>query len=228
MKTRQFKKMMCIFFIFIFCFGAMNVTAIEPEMESASEESITRAGTHIYAGVTTVTKYKGIQATIKTPTSLPDVSNSHESVWVSTSKDDSGEWVQTGAIFNPSAYWQSFIQYTEHYKSGVYQMNLYDNHELNSKITYKVEFDGEDEKWHAFISGDDVVSGTLDANIMSVQANAEVHKNNIEMGPFTFSRVKVKNGFLEWVNNTTKPKGESPYYVTSSSSATEFTVMGPD
>lgn len=224
--------MMCIFFAFVFCFGAMNVTAIEPEMESASEESITRAGTHIYAGVTTVTKYKGIQATIKMPSSFPDVSGSGESAWVSTSKDDNspgkGEWVQAGARYYPDSIGNYFIQYTEHYKSGVYQMTHYDIQKLNSSITYKVEFNGEDEKWHAFISGVDMVSGSLNYNIMSVQANAEVHKENIEMGPFTFSRVRVKNGFLEWEDNTKRPTAQSPYSVSSNSTPTQFVVSGPN
>ena len=105
-------------------------------------------------------------------------------------------------------------------------MSTFNVHQLNSSITYQVEFNGDDEKWHAFISGSDLVSGSLDVNIIKVQAHAEVHKNNIEMGPFTFSLVKVKNGYLEWVNNTDRPSADSPYYVTSSSTPTQFTVGG--
>ena len=120
------------------------------------------------------------------------------------------------------------MQYIESYRSGVYQMSTFNVHQLNSSITYQVEFNGDDEKWHAFISGSDLVSGSLDVNIIKVQAHAEVHKNNIEMGPFTFSLVKVKNGYLEWVNNTDRPSADSPYYVISSSTPTQFTVGGPD
>lgn len=58
-----------------------------------------------------------------------------------------------------------------------------------------------------------------------VQGNAETHKRNIEMGPFTFSNVKIKNSSGTWVNNTTTPSAYLPYIVTGT--ATNFTVSGP-
>lgn len=55
--------------------------------------------------------------------------------------------------------------------------------------------------------------------------NAEVHKKNIEMGPFTFSNVLVKDSSGTWGNNTATLHADLPYSITGT--ATNFTVFGP-
>ena len=98
-------------------------------------------------------------------------------------------------------------------------------HVLGAGIAYKVEYSSVDAKWHAYISGVDMVSSTLATVNNGVQGNAEVHKKNIEMGPFTFSNVMVKNSSGTWLNNTATLYANSPYSITGT--ATNFTVSGP-
>lgn len=153
---------------------------------------------------------------------MPDVSDSGESVWVSTSADSNGKWIQTGARYYSS--FSTFKTYTEHYESGVYKLDIVGTHVLGASIAYKVEYNSSDSKWHAYIAGTDKVSSSL-ATIDNVQGHAEVHKKNIEMGPFTFADVSIKNSSGTWVNNTAAPYATSPYSVTGT--ATNFTVSGP-
>ncbi len=180
-------------------------------------------GYHGYAGVLTGSKKRGISAKITMPSSLPDVSDSGESAWVSTSKDSNNEWVQAGARYYSS--FTAFKTYTEHYQNGVYKLTTVGTHRLGIYLTYKVEYNSDDGKWHAFINSVDKVSSSLAATEIKVQAKGEVHKEDIEMGPFTFSTVKVKNSDGVWVDNTDLPTADSPY--TATGSATSFTVSGP-
>lgn len=115
--------------------------------------------------------------------------------------------------------------YTEHYQNGVYKLTTVGTHRLGIYLTYKVEYNSDDGKWHAFINSVDKVSSSLATSEIKVQAKGEVHKQDIEMGPFSFSTVKVKNSSNTWVDNTTSPSADSPYTV--SGSATSFTVSGP-
>lgn len=178
---------------------------------------------HEYAGIYLGGSYQGISAKITTPSSLPDVSDSGESVWVSSNVDSNGEWIQTGARYYSS--FNNFKTYTEHYESGVYTLTTVGVHVLGAKISYKVEYSSTDQKWHAYIAGVDKASSALATQNSGVQAHAEVHKKDIEMGPFTFSEVQVKNTTPAWVNNTVTPTAASPYSVTGT--ATQFTVSGP-
>lgn len=178
---------------------------------------------HQYAGFIKGGSNKGVSAEIKMPSSLPDVSDSGESVWVSTSMDSNGEWIQAGARYYSS--FTNFKTYTEHYSNGIYKLTTHGIHILGKVVTYKVEYNSSDGKWHAYISGTDMVSSSLATVDNSVQGNAEVHKKEIEMGPFTFSNVKIKNSSGTWVNNTVTPSATSPYSVTGT--ATNFTVSGP-
>lgn len=179
---------------------------------------------HGYAGFVTATaSYKGVYATITTPTSLPNVSDSGESAWVSTSKDSNEKWIQTGANYSSS--FTAFKTYTEHFGDGGYIRTWVGMHVLGAGVAYKVEYSSVDTKWHAYISGVDIVSSALATVNNSVQANAEVHKKNIEMGPFTFSNVMVKNSSGTWLNNTATLYANSPYSITGT--ATNFTVSGP-
>ena len=178
---------------------------------------------HGYAGVTTSSKKRGISAKITMPSDFPDVSGSGESAWVSTSKDSNGEWVQAGARYYSS--YTAFKTYTEHYQNGVYKLTTVGTHRLGIYLTYKVEYNSDDGKWHAFINSVDKVSSSLATSEIKVQAKGEVHKQDIEMGPFSFSTVKVKNSSNTWVDNTTSPSADSPYTV--SGTATSFTVSGP-
>ena len=146
---------------------------------------------HAYAGFNRGGSNKGVSATITLPSKLPNVSDSGESVWVSTSKDSNGEWVQTGARYYST--FTNFKTYTEHYQSGVYKLTTVGVHALGASISYKVEYNSTDGKWHAYIAGVDKVSSALATINNGVQGNAETHKRNIEMGPFTFSNVKTKS-----------------------------------
>lgn len=178
---------------------------------------------HGYAGFVKGGSNKGLYATITTPSSLPNVSDSGESAWVSTSVDSNGEWIQTGAYYYSS--FGAFKTYTEHFQSGLYIRSTIGMHVLGAGIAYKVEYSSVDAKWHAYISGVDMVSSTLATVNNGVQGNAEVHKKNIEMGPFTFSNVLVKDSSGTWGNNTATLHADLPYSITGT--ATNFTVFGP-
>lgn len=178
---------------------------------------------HGYAGVITSSKKSGISAKITMPSSFPDVSDSGESAWVSTGIDSNGEWVQAGARYYSTD--TAFKSYTEHYQNGVYTPTTVGTHRLGIYLTYKVEYNSDDGKWHAFVNSVDKVSSPLVVTEIEVQAKGEVHKENIEMGPFAFSTVKVKNSNGMWVDNTDRPTADFPY--TATGSATSFTVSGP-
>ncbi len=178
---------------------------------------------HAYAGFTKSGSNRGVSSLITLPSSFPSVSDSGESVWVSTSKDSNGEWIQTGARYYSS--FSSFQKYTEHYQNGVYKRTDFGTQALGTSTAYKVEYLTTDGKWHAYIGGLEKVSSSLASANSSVQAHAETHKSNIEMGPFTFSSVKIKNTSGTWVNNTTSPSAPLPYSV--SGTPTNFTVSGP-
>lgn len=179
---------------------------------------------HEYAGIMVGGNNSGISANIKTPRWLPDVSDSGESVWVSTNIDANGEWIQAGARYY-SHYENGFRTYVEHYQSGIYNMSEIGYQVLDFAVTYKVEYSTSDKKWHAYIAGVEKASSTLSTSLIGVQAQAEIHKEGIEMGPFTFSNVQIKNSSSTWKNNTTSPTANYPYQATGS--PTEFTVSGP-
>jgi len=175
-----------------------------------------------YAGVFNTSANRGISATIKTPTSLPSVSDSGESVWVSSGINSNGQWIQTGTRYYKG--YSGFNTYTEHYKNGVYTMTEIGSHVLNFQVTYRVEYLASDSKWHAYIAGVEKAQSTL-STVTNVQAQSEVHKLNIRMGPFAFSNVQAKNSGNIWNNNTVSPSAQTPYVV--SGSATSYTVSGP-
>lgn len=176
-----------------------------------------------YAGVYVSSLSKGISAKITIPSSLPDVSDSGESVWVSSNRDSNKKWIQAGACYYSS--YSNFKTYTECFQDGTYNKTIHGVHIQGVQVSYSVEYSAVDQKWHAYIAGYDKASSVLATTNIGVQAQAEVHKKEIEMGPFTFSEVKVKNTTPEWKNNTVYPTASSPYAVTGS--ATQFTVSGP-
>ena len=178
---------------------------------------------HQYAGFYKSGSNKGISASIKTPSTLPNVSDSAESAWVSTSKDANGQWIQTGVKYGATD--SGFVSYTEHFQNGVYKKRIFTSHPLNTAIQYKVEYSASDQKWHAYISGVDKISSALSNSNTSVQCYAEIHKKLIELGPFTFSNVQIKSASGIWAYNTVAPSATSPYSV--SGSASNFTVSGP-
>lgn len=179
---------------------------------------------HEYAGIMVGGSNQGISAKITTPSSLPDVSDSGESVWVSSNVDSNGEWIQTGARYYSS--YSDFKTYTEHYENGVYSLTTVGVHRLGAEISYKVEYNASDGKWHAYIVGKDKASSALATVNVGVQAHAEIHKKEIEMGPFTFSDVQIKNSSSIWVNNIKLPTAAAPY--TATGTAANFTVSGPN
>ncbi|MFI2855881.1 hypothetical protein ACH6EH_01940 [Paenibacillus sp. JSM ZJ436] len=60
----------------------------------------------------------------------------------------------------------------------------------------------------------------------NVQANAESHATNTEMGPFRFTSVSYKNSSGVWTVNDTAPTADSPYSVSKTSNV-NFRVYGP-
>lgn len=194
-----------------------------PIYQASAASAVITADYHGYAGFIKSGSNKGVSASIKIPNTLPNVSNSGESVWVSTSADSNGEWIQTGARYYSS--FTNFKTYTEHYESGVYRLTTVGTHVSGANIAYKVEYNSSDLKWHAYIAGYDKVSSSLATINNSVQGHGEVHKANIQMGPFNFSNVKIKNSSGTWVNNTASLHADSPY--SASGSSTNFTVSGP-
>lgn len=177
-----------------------------------------------YAGFTNSGANKGISATITTPSALPNVADSGESAWVSTSTDSNGAWIQTGIRYY-AMHSSSFRSYTESYQNGGYTLSQVGTQSLSTSVTYKVEFSSADRKWHAYISGVDKVSSTLATTNMGVQCNAEMHKKLIQLGPFTFSNVQTKSASGIWASNTIYPTVPESYSV--SGSASNFTVSGP-
>lgn len=190
-----------------------------------SSQSAYSSDYHGYAGIHPSGSNQGISATIKTPSSFPDVSDSGESVWVSTDANSDGEWIQAGTRYY---YWYtSFTKYVEYFESGVYKIKTdIGTHALNTSVAYKVELNMNDGKWHAYVAGQDCAAGTFPSLTMGVQAHAEIHKEGIQMGPFTFSNVKIKDGNALWKNNTKLPSTTLSGYSVSGT-ATNFTVSGP-
>ena len=179
---------------------------------------------HPYAGVVTSSSYRGISASIQMPSSLPAVpSGTGESVWVSTCPDANGAWAQAGARYYP-AISDTFKTYVEYFSGGVYQISEPGIHMLGISVSYKVEY-LSDGKWHAYIGGVDKAQTTLSSSSLVVEGMSELHQANIQMGPFTFTNVKVKNSSGTWINNTTMPTAPFPYSATGTS--TNYTVSGP-
>lgn len=177
---------------------------------------------HAYAGVYTGS-YTGISANIQMPTSYPNVSDSGESVWVSTSADNNGKWVQTGARYFAST--GQFDVYAEYYVGGEYMRAWGGTQALGTTKAYKVECNPDNGLWYAYCENNILANSMLSSISLDVQANGEVHKKNIEMGPFVFSNVKVKNSNFVWVNNTQMPTADAQYQATGT--PTNFTVSGP-
>lgn len=179
---------------------------------------------HGYVGVYISGSYKGISASIKMPSTLPIIAGSGESAWVSTEKDADGHWVQAGA-----RYWSGysgFKTYVEYGSGNTSKKTELGVHQLSTTIPYKVEYSSSDGKWHAYVADVDKMSSALASSTLDVEAFGEIHKQNIEMGPFVFSSVKVKNSGGSWVNNTTAPSSRITSY-TVTGTATSFTVSGP-
>ena len=77
------------------------------------------------------------------------------------------------------------------------------------------------------MDGQDCASSRFSPSQIQVQANAEIHKEGIQMGPFRFENVKLKNPSAIWIDNNTMPD----YYIPGYSFAgieTMFSVWGPD
>ena len=187
---------------------------------------------HFNAGVTlTGPNYKGICAKIKLPESLPDVSGSGESAWVSTNQDDNKHWVRTGVRYYSG--YSGFKLYYEYFLNGVYEIHEPQSISLGNQSTYWVQYNESSGKWQACFAengsstGKLLVSAALStANSNGVQAKAELHKEGIQMGPFDFSGVMYYDSSDgKWHANTKMPTTKSPYVV--SGSANNFRVYGP-
>ena len=68
-------------------------------------------------------------------------------------------------------------------------------------------------------------SGPLSSSSMQLQAHAEVHLQYIQMGPFSFLNINIKNSFGSWISNTSTPHANTHYEYNGN--AYYFTVSGP-
>ncbi|KOY13066.1 hypothetical protein [Paenibacillus xylanivorans] len=176
-----------------------------------------------YAGVTKPgSTYLGMYAYITTPTSLPSLGDSGESAWVSN-VTSTRDWIQTGIRYYSG--YSGFRTYIEHTYNGVHGMEEVGTHLLDTSIQYTVQYEGADSKWHGYIAGYDKGSWNL-GTYNNVQANAESHATNTQMGPFRFTSVSYKNSSGVWTVNDTAPTAKSPYSVSKTSNA-NFRVYGP-
>ncbi len=227
MNQKKLSVVVLLIIVCLFCcpFSAIASTANTVESDYSETSKLSNANSvNKYAGVTISSdSYKGISAYITVPYTLPDIEDSEEFAFVSTNKDDNGAWVQVGAAYCQG--YTSFITYFEHFQNGVYSYIPIGTHIKGAQIFYKVEYNASDGKWHAYIGNVDRGGSTLTKVDSGVQANAEVHKDGIEMGPFTFSTVKIKTSSSAWINNIFNPTYDSPY--STSGGPTQFTASGP-
>lgn len=180
-----------------------------------------------YAGVYKDGVNCGVSAYIRTPNTMPNVSNSGESAWVSSSRDNNERWLQAGCRYY-SAYitFKSYVEYFD--ASGAYHLNEIGIHLTGASYFYKVEYISDDDtgdKWHAYIGNTEYVSSTLSPCGLNVQAAAEVHQDNIQMGPFVFSNVKKKNALGVWADISGNLFSNIPY--SASGTTSNFTAYGP-
>lgn len=168
----------------------------------------------------------GISANIGLPSEFPDVQDSGESVWVSTSRNSSGEWLQAGTRYYQG--YTGFVKYVEYFEGGAYKiLTNFGTQSLGTYANYEVGYNIYDGKWHAYVEGQDCVSSRFSPSQIQVQANAEIHKNGIQMGPFMFEGVKLRNPSAVWIDNSTMPSCRISGYRVNGT-ATMFGVWGPE
>lgn len=96
--------------------------------------------------------------------------------------------------------------------SGVHNLQEVGYHVLDFSAQYKVEYQS-DGKWHAYIGPYDKGGVSLGFSSAGVQAQAEAHASDIELGPFEFTSVTYKNSSGSWVYMDVTPKADSPFSV---------------
>lgn len=196
------------------------------KMNEQNLKVMERTDFHGYVGFVTSGTYLGISANIGLPGRFPDVQDSGESVWVSTSKNSSGEWLQAGTRYYDG--YTSFVKYVEYFDGGIYKiLTNFGTQDLGSYVNYKVEYNTNDGKWHAYVNGQDCAASRFSPSQIQVQANAEIHKEGIQMGPFRFENVKLKNPSAVWIDNNTMPNYYMPGY-SFAGIETMFSVWGPE
>lgn len=169
----------------------------------------------LYVGTNKGGAQTGIQANIKPMTSYPDVTGSGESCWVSnvSGTGNNKQWVQTGIRYlDKPIYQDGYRTYLETKISGVHNRTEISYCYLDDNYLYKVEYQ-LDNKWHAYIDGNEQGSYTLPFSSAAVQAQAEAHSSTIDMGPFMFSNVKYKNSSNNWVYMDVTPTADYPFSV---------------
>jgi len=176
-----------------------------------------------YAGVYSNGSQSGMSASISLPWFYPYVEDSGESVWVSTSIDSNGWWVQIGVRYYST--YSNYKLYSETYQSGIYTINTHGNKYPGDTILCKVEYSADTSLWQASCNGTIYASGPLSSSSMQLQAHAEVHLQYIQMGSFSFSNIKIKNSSGSWISNTSTPHANTHYEYNGN--AYYFTVSGP-
>lgn len=114
---------------------------------------------HGYAGVFSNGSQAGMSASISLPWFYPFVEDSGESVWVSSSKDSSGRWVQIGVCYYST--YSNYKIYTETFQSGVYARNTHGDKFPGNTISCKVEYSDDTSLWEASCNGIVYASGPL-------------------------------------------------------------------
>lgn len=195
-----------------------NVKVI-PLYESGTEDY------HGYAGVVTSSPYRGISANLSLPVFDPYVADSGESVWISTSADSLGRWVQIGARFYES--YNDFQLYYEIYDESAGTMKTHEAGAVDQEtvLQCKIEKIESTSKWKASCNGVVYASKALNDTNVSVQTNGEVHKKYIQMGAFTISSIKFKNLSGNWINSTITPHADDHYAYGGSNQC--FSIYGP-
>lgn len=232
-------KLIVKIFSAVLSFAVMASAAAQPSFADCSVPKVQKSvltdnDYRFYAGaMSDGGGYKGIYARIKLPVGLPNVSGSGESAWVSTKSDGSKEWLKTGARYYSG--YRGFKLFVESYKSGKYEINESQGLSVGDESKYWIQYLDSDGKWHAYFSADGTDYGVelagsylASAEADGVQANAELNKENIQMGPFGFSCVMYTKEAVfnaKWVRSKKAPTVESPYAATVT--ADSFTVYGP-
>lgn len=189
--------------------------------------SVTANAASWYAGTAKWGSYFGIHAKIRTPTVLPKLGSSGESCWVTNVYDTGStlDWIQTGIRYYSG--YSGFRTYVETNIGGVYNMNEIGTHSLNSTKEYRVNWVANTVYWEACIDGTRKGVARFNNPGANVQAQAESHATNTQMGPFTFSSVQYINTNYKSKDMDKAPTADSPYKVSySGSTYTYYVVSG--
>lgn len=168
-----------------------------------------------YVGVAKWGNYFGIQADITAPTYLPQLGSNGESCWVSSQFFDTNNnncWIQTGLRYYSG--FSALKTYVETKSNGIYNMNEIGIHPLDESKNYCVRWIPNTYYWEARVNGAQVATNMYSSIYANVEAYAESHATDTQLGPFIFSNVKYVNNNMQLTNMDVAPTASYPYHVT--------------